>query len=272
MSTEIIKKIVATFLKKNVDNINSNTRIDNSAIPGSVLLHRMYSELSKSGFTVRDPSQIKTFGELENELFGSDTLDDNLIPVIELNNVKTNIDTKVQKIDVSMVGIGIDIESSLNLPDTIDYFEDQFYIDNFSKSEIAYCSAKSNPKSCFTGRFSAKEAIIKADNVFIGTKFSDIEIKVSDSGAPLFDGMNISISHLHAGDVQISTAIAQRQYSSNKGDTIEDESNFTKKNDTPPPSNKAISENQKSNKIKYSFVIALVMALSLFIYANLNLL
>ena len=126
MSTEIIKKIVATFLKKNVDNINSNTRIDNSAIPGSVLLHRMYSELSKSGFTVRDPSQIKTFGELENELFGSDTLDDNLIPVIELNNVKTNIDTKVQKIDVSMVGIGIDIESSLNLPDTIDYFEALF--------------------------------------------------------------------------------------------------------------------------------------------------
>ena len=116
MSAEIIKKIVSIFLKKDIENIDSNTRIDNSAIPGSVLLHRMYSELSKNGFTVRDPSQIRTFGELESELFGNKTLSDNLKPDIELNNVKINASTKVQKVDISMAGIGIDIESSLNLP------------------------------------------------------------------------------------------------------------------------------------------------------------
>jgi len=269
MSAEIIKKIVSIFLKKDIENIDSNTRIDNSAIPGSVLLHRMYSELSKNGFTVRDPSQIRTFGELESELFGNKTLSDNLKPDIELNNVKINASTKVQKVDISMAGIGIDIESSLNLPDTIDYFEDQFYIDNFSKSEIAYCSAKLNPKSCFTGRFSAKEAIVKADNVFINTKFSDIEIKVSNSGSPLFDGMNISISHLNVGDVQISTAIAQKQYFSDNKDSAEVEASFPIKNDLP---NDVIPDNQRSKKSKYSLILILIIVSALFFYINSGLL
>ena len=269
MSTEMIKKIVSTFLKKDVDSIDSNTCIDKSAIPGSVLLHRMYSELSKSGFTARDPSRIKTFGELENELFGDEALSDNSTSSIESNYIKRSVNTKVQKIDISTNGIGIDIESSSKLPNTVDYFEDQFYIDNFSKSEIAYCSAKLNPKSCFTGRFSAKEAIVKADNVFINTKFSDIEIKVSKSGSPLFDGMNISISHLNVGDVQISTAIAQKQYFSDNKDSAEVEASLPIKNDLP---NDVIPDNQRSKKSKYSFILILIIVSALFFYINSGLL
>ncbi len=269
MSTEMIKKIVSTFLKKDVDSIDSNTCIDKSAIPGSVLLHRMYSELSKSGFTVRDPSRIKTFGELENELFGDEALSDNSTSSIESNYIKRSVNTKVQKIDISTNGIGIDIESSSKLPNTVDYFEDQFYIDNFSKSEIAYCSAKLNPKSCFTGRFSAKEAIVKADNAFINTKFSDIEIKVSNSGSPLFDGMNISISHLNVGDVQISTAIAQKQYFSDNKDSAEVEASLPIKNDLP---NDVIPDNQRSKKSKYSLILILIIVSALFFYINSGLL
>lgn len=263
MSIDIIKGIVATFLKTSADSINSNTCIDNSAIPGSVLLHRMYSELSKSGFVIKDPSQIKTFGELEGELLGNETQSNNLIPDIGSNNVKISTDTNVQKMDISMATIGIDIESSANLPNTVDYFEDQFYIDNFSKSEIAYCSAKLNPKSCFTGRFSAKEAIVKADNVFIDTKFSDIEIKVSSSGSPLFNGMNISISHLNIGDVQISTAIAQKKdYSDNKNSS-EVEVTLPIKNN---PINGVIPDNKKSKKTRY--ILILILAITLFFYIN----
>jgi phosphopantetheine--protein transferase-like protein len=269
MSTEMIKKIVSTFLKKDVDSIDSNTCIDKSAIPGSVLLHRMYSELSKSGFTARDPSRIKTFGELENELFGNEALSDNSTSSIESNYIKRSVNTKVQKIDISTNGIGIDIESSSKLPNTVDYFEDQFYIDNFSKSEIAYCSAKLNPKSCFTGRFSAKEAIVKADNAFINTKFSDIEIKVSNSGSPLFDGMNISISHLNVGDVQISTAIAQKQYFSDNKDSAEVEASLPIKNDLP---NDVIPDNQRSKKPKYSLILILIIVSALFFYINSGLL
>jgi len=260
MSTEMIKKTVSTFLKTDVTSINSNTCIDNSAIPGSVLLHRMYSELSKIGFTVRDPSRIKTFGELENELFGDKVLSDKSTSNIESNYIKRSINDKTQKGDISVNGIGVDIESSSNLPNTIDYFEDQFYIDNFSKSEIAYCSAKLNPKSCFTGRFSAKEAIVKADNTFINTKFSDIEIKVSNSGSPFFNGMNISISHLNIGDVQISTAIAQKRYVSDNKDSSEVEVSLPIKN---KPINEVIPDNKKNIKSKYIIISTIVLVLFL---------
>ncbi len=269
MSTEMIKKTVSIFLKKDVDSIDSNTRIDNGAIPGSVLFHRMYSELSKIGFTVRDPSRIKTFGELENELFGNKASSDKSTSDIESNYIKRSINNKTQKDDISTNGIGIDIESSSNLPNAVDYFEDQFYVDNFSKSEIAYCSAKLNPKSCFTGRFSAKEAIVKADNAFINTKFSDIEIKVSNSGSPLFDGMNISISHLNVGDVQISTAIAQKQYFSDNKDSAEVEASLPIKNDLP---NDVIPDNQRSKKSKYSLILILIIVSALFFYINSGLL
>ena len=47
MSHDIIREIIATILKVNIQDVDSNTRIDNNAIKGSVLIHRMYSELKK---------------------------------------------------------------------------------------------------------------------------------------------------------------------------------------------------------------------------------
>ena len=96
------------------------------------------------------------------------------------------------------------------MPDSNNFIDDQFYIDNFSKSEIAYCSSKENPKSCFTGRFAAKEAIVKANNDYINTSFSNIEILVGKNGEPLFEGMEISISHITFNDIELSTAVAQK--------------------------------------------------------------
>ena len=74
MNPDIIKEIVATFLKANIQDIDSNTRIDNKAIQGSILMHRMYSELKKNGYEVNNPADIKTFGDLEKELFMVDIL------------------------------------------------------------------------------------------------------------------------------------------------------------------------------------------------------
>jgi len=267
MSIEVVKKIVSTFLKKEVDSINSNTYIDNSAIPGSVLIHRMYSELSKNGFTIRDPARIKTFGDLDRELFSSEASNDDSNIGVRPNYENENTNVGVHIVDANMNGIGIDIESSSNLPDTNDYFEEQFYIDNFSQSEIAYCSAKLNPKSCFTGRFSAKEAIIKADNTFINTKFSDIEIKVSDSGSPLFNGMNISISHLNIGDVQISTAIAQKHHYSSNGNNIKEDVDLTIKDDIP---DNIIPASKESKKLKYSLIFILITLIILIFNINID--
>ena len=72
MSHDIIKEIIATFLKVNIQDIVSSTRVDNEAIKGSILVHRMYSELKKNGYEVSNPAGIKTFGDLEKELLGID--------------------------------------------------------------------------------------------------------------------------------------------------------------------------------------------------------
>ena len=207
MSPKVVKEIVATFLKTETANVNSSTLIDNTAIPGSVLIHRMYSELSKKGFKVKNAAKVKTYGDLESILFNG-LLKNERDSHNRSEDSKIDYMNSVQKNGES--GIGIDIESVDNLPDSNDYFDDQFYIDNFSKKEIAYCSSKQNPKSCFCGRFAAKEAIVKADNTFLDINFSDIEIKVSSKGAPLFEGMDISISHLNVGDIRLSTAIAKK--------------------------------------------------------------
>lgn len=207
MSPKVVKEIVATFLKTETANVNSSTLIDSTAIPGSVLIHRMYSELSKKGFKVKNAAKVKTYGDLESILFNG-LLKNERDSHNHSEDSKIDYMNSVQKNGES--GIGIDIESVDNLPDSNDYFDDQFYIDNFSKKEIAYCSSKQNPKSCFCGRFAAKEAIVKADNTFLDINFSDIEIKVSSKGAPLFEGMDISISHLNVGDIRLSTAIAKK--------------------------------------------------------------
>jgi phosphopantetheine--protein transferase-like protein len=207
VSPKVVKEIVATFLKTETANVNSSTLIDNTAIPGSVLIHRMYSELSKKGFKVKNAAKVKTYGDLESILFNG-LLKNERDSHNHSEDSKIDYMNSVQKNGES--GIGIDIESVDNLPDSNDYFDDQFYIDNFSKKEIAYCSSKQNPKSCFCGRFAAKEAIVKADNTFLDINFSDIEIKVSSKGAPLFEGMDISISHLNVGDIRLSTAIAKK--------------------------------------------------------------
>jgi len=204
MSYIIIKEIIATFLKVNIQDVDSNTRIDKQAIKGSVLIHRMYSELRKNGYEVNNPAEVKTFGDLKKELLGIDNSDNEKLVEDQFKKPKNQMPNN----SINSNNVGIDLESSANLPDVDDFIEDQFYIDNFSKSEISYCSSKDNPKSCFTGRFAAKEAIVKANNNYLNTKFSDIEISVGKNGEPLFKGMEISISNTKINEIELSTAIA----------------------------------------------------------------
>jgi phosphopantetheine--protein transferase-like protein len=197
------KKIVATFLKEKEENINESTIIDKTAIQGSVLIHRMYSELRSNGLEINNINDIVTFGDLKQRLIGEEDTSKT-----EFNTRTSNIDSF--DVNVKGVSIGIDLESPENIPDTSDYFSEQFYKDNFSEREIGYCSSQNNPKICFSGRFATKEAIVKADNSFINTPFNEIEILISECGRPLFQDFNLSISHVNLGLNQLSIAIAQK--------------------------------------------------------------
>jgi phosphopantetheinyl transferase (holo-ACP synthase) len=63
-----------------------------------------------------------------------------------------------------------------NLPAVLDYWEDPFYTTHFAPAEIAYCSLQSSPKIHFAARWSAKEALMKCDNAFLGEPMNTLEL------------------------------------------------------------------------------------------------
>lgn len=187
------KEIIATFLKVDPSQINENTIMDSSAIPGSVLIHRMYSTLSSEGYHIVNQSDIKTYGDFLRALNKNEALDETLST--GNNNKKDSIEEFKNLNNDSNLQVGIDIEDIMNMPVADDYREHRFYIDNFSKKEISYCILQSDPRASFAGKFALKEAIIKADNSYKNIPFKEIEILNDESGKPVFKGFSLSISH-----------------------------------------------------------------------------
>jgi len=189
---EKAKAIIASFLKIDSSEVNIHTRMDNKAIPGSVLIHRMYSELANAGYHVKHPKNIKTFGDFLKEL-------NDKTSSVEKKSSDLLSEQSTHQNDVaesfSRIQIGIDIEEIENMPETTDYREHKFYINNFSKKEISYCLLQPNPRVSFAGRFACKEAIVKADNRYKSIPFSKLEILPDANGKPVYKNFNLSISH-----------------------------------------------------------------------------
>lgn len=202
MSTlQQIKKIIAVFLKVDPDSINSGTVIDRSAIKGSIMIHRMYAALSRDlNLTVKDYNKIRTLGDLL-ENCGLEAKE-------KADSVQIERNSTIRK-ENRKFSIGIDIEKTDKMPETQDYREDVFYNQNFSQNEISYCLTQPDPLQSFTGRFAAKEAIVKADNSYKGIAFSQIEIATDANGIPYFMNFIISISHTDNLAIAVAMKIPQ---------------------------------------------------------------
>ncbi|KAF9438054.1 3-oxoacyl-[acyl-carrier-protein] synthase [Entomortierella beljakovae] len=129
----------------------------------------------------------------------------------------------------SSKGVGVDVEmvSAINI-------ENQNFLErNFTEQEIQYCLSRPDPQSSFAGRWSAKEAVVKAVSSFsldtekvwtqgAGAGLKEIEIVMAESGAPsvVFSGaaqeaaakagvkeIKVSISHSGAYAVAVANAV-----------------------------------------------------------------
>ena len=102
-------------------------------------------------------------------------------------------------------GVGIDIERA----DAINITNANFVQRNFTHAEIDYCHSSSSPQESFTGRWCAKEAVLKAITdaqssderdaplwKSAGDSLDQIEILPSVSGAPYvkLHGMAASVA------------------------------------------------------------------------------
>lgn len=125
-------------------------------------------------------------------------------------------------------GVGVDVEliSAINLEN------DAFLERNFTQQEIDYCRSRPDPQSSFAGRWSAKEAVVKAVSSFnleaakVWTQGSaaplkEIEVVMAESGAPsvVFAGAaaeaaakagvhEVKVSISHSGEYAVAVATA----------------------------------------------------------------
>jgi len=124
-------------------------------------------------------------------------------------------------------GIGVDIELVTEVPITNENFLER----NFTKEEIKYCMSRPDPQSSFAGRWSAKEAVIKAVSSRATSKvwtkgeaapLIDIEILPGESGAPVVKfyndaekavkdaGINnVKVTISHSGGFSCAMAMAE---------------------------------------------------------------
>jgi fatty acid synthase subunit alpha len=77
-------------------------------------------------------------------------------------------------------GIGIDMEDL----DAIPTENENFMQRNYTALEIEQCKQKANPKASFTGRWAAKEAVVKAISCFASSTAQEVET-TKGAAAPL---------------------------------------------------------------------------------------
>jgi phosphopantetheinyl transferase (holo-ACP synthase) len=92
-------------------------------------------------------------------------------------------------------GLGLEIENIAALPDAEDYAQHEFYLANFTPSEIAHCTNQPKAKAAFQGLLAAKRAIIKSGAVINPPEGPrSVEISFDGEGRPTHPGCLLSIS------------------------------------------------------------------------------
>jgi holo-[acyl-carrier protein] synthase len=129
---------------------------------------------------------------------------------------------------MEIIGIGTDITECLRIARMIDRHGDLFINRVYTLDEITYCRNRKQATQHFTGRWAAKEAILKA----IGTgwrggiSWRDMEIRNDSQGKPfvavrggvrdVFQQLGIreilvSISHCHTHATAIAIAVGSKK-------------------------------------------------------------
>jgi phosphopantetheine--protein transferase-like protein len=218
--------------------ISSDSYIISSKHFNSITTDRFISELRKKGI-YWDGTDI-IYSELINKnresiYFGNSGTD----------ILKTNIEMAKENNNMEISSAGIDIQVINELPDTIDFWEEQFYISKFTSDEIAYCVSKNNPKQSFSGLYSCKEAIIKCNNQI---RWDEINILHDINGKPKFKDFNLSISHSNEYSVAIAIIFKIGLHLDNK-------------QHQPNATYQITHEEKKSKKnlILFSFIIAITI-------------
>lgn len=214
----------------------------------SISRDRFITELKKLGI-FWDGADI-TYLELINK--NIESLSDFKSQTSQLNPI---INSSIEIEYNNEVKLGIDIQEIAELPDCVDYWEDEFYNSKFTKQEIAYCLTKNNVKQSFSGVYSCKEALIKLDK---NLSWDEINISYDFDGRPRFKNYAISISH--SGSYSLGVAI---KIGSGYNKPIENELDLNKFVDLGNSEDHKLAYKVKPFKVLYSLISLLFIYLIL---------
>ena len=109
----------------------------------------------------------------------------------------------------SLIGLGTDITECLRIARMIERHGELFINRVYTPEEIKYCQSRKQATQHFTGRWAAKEAILKALGTGWrrGISWRDIEVRNEPGGKPMVavrGGAKDVVEQLEISEIQVS--------------------------------------------------------------------
>lgn len=120
------------------------------------------------------------------------------------------------------LAIGLDIESSDDLPWSGDPWSEPFYVENFTGAELAWCLGQPDSRLSLCGLWCAKEAARKCGQEFAGCRPIEVEILHDPQGRPMLRPPRAAqagrasdwvLSISHAGRMGLAVCVKQSRAS-----------------------------------------------------------
>lgn len=93
-------------------------------------------------------------------------------------------------------GIGLGIESVATFPEVESYSDHEFYRNNFSPAEIAYCSVQPSPRASLCELWAVKQAVVKSGAAQAAPdRLASVEITCDETGKPSYPNCFVSVGH-----------------------------------------------------------------------------
>jgi holo-[acyl-carrier protein] synthase len=175
----LLRKTVAEFFEVDEGQVGSSFSLQTRQ--GSIARAALDAAIrGRVGHKSQAVYSAKTFGELEAEITPG-LVNASMAPAPVVVPV---VSAPVSSVGTSGASCGVDLELIANLPVAVDPWEHDFYRDNFTASEIAYCLRQLEPATHFAARWCAKEALKKCDRAFLAVSPKEIEVVLDEVGAP----------------------------------------------------------------------------------------
>jgi phosphopantetheine--protein transferase-like protein len=183
--TEELRHMFATMLRVPPETLVPETSL--AALDTSLGGAKVSLGLKRLGVALPSGFRPTTFGAMVAALSGeppakSDTTSPATKPA--QTPVYSAPQAAVEPNGLSGLSVGLDIEDIRSLPLADDYWEDEFYRGNFSRSEVAYAVLQTDPRTHFAGFWCAKEALRKCDHTFAEVRQVSTAVVHDSDGRP----------------------------------------------------------------------------------------